>query len=939
MRTRNARGAVTVSSALAVLLTLSSVVWAEIDVLPGPARLNPQTLYLKQGTVNAERDTAPALAGMSFTGQSRRVIIQLDGPMNADRRARLEESGVILADYIPANAFIARFDEVDPEAFGQLDFVRWLAPFRDEWKLDPQLGRRSFKSERRIELAEQGWAQVVAVLFDGADLAAALPELEAADAEIVAQTRVGRQWMVDLVIPLANVDRLAAVESVQFIEDAPEGSPRNDTNEWILQSDVEGQTPIWDVGLHGEGQIGGLIDGTIKVSHCSFADTEPIGPTHRKVVAMRNAGADDGHGTHVAGTFVGDRETYGEPDQYDGMALAAKISFSNVTPIYGAPSTLHARLLDAHNDGARVHNNSWGDDSTTAYTTWCRQIDQFSYDYEDNLVVFAVTNTSTLKSPENAKNVLAVAATWDAPDENDHYSGGSGPTDDGRRKPEIYAPGYFTNSASLSGCGFVGNSGTSMAAPAISGAGLLVRQYFTDGYYPTGLPENAPLTPSGALIKATLINATVDMTDVPGYPGDQEGWGRLVLDNSLYFPGELDKLYVEDVQNIDGLSTGEEALHYFTAMDDSRPVRITLAFTEPPASVSASDPVINNLDLELVTPEGDLYRGNWFVDGESAPDGSADPLNNLERIILNTVSLGGYTVRIKGTTVNEGTQGYALVVNGGLVVDCNDNGSADDADINQGTSADCNANAIPDECDVSYGLSLDCQPNVVPDECDLAFGASADVNGDGVPDECCLPLAVPLPEPNGAIKNRYVSFSPGDGGVATAFRLTLTASADFGDSVGEQKWVGPPDPDSGIARLQCTAEFRDWSLDPAVIHVGDVDIVPAAQYALQRIASGCALDNEASYSPPRALATVPLWGDCVGENTGEYWTPPNDVVNITDVMAAVQLFLVRPTAPPLVWMDIDDDPPNTVLNFTDIFQIVLAYKGDPYPFSGPVACP
>ena len=133
MRTRDVRGGMVFLPTLAALLTLSGVVWAEINVSPGTARLNPQALYLKQGTVDTESDPAPALAAMSFTGQSRRVIIQLDGPMNADRRAQLENSGVILADYIPANAFIARLDQVDPEAFGQVVFVRWMAPFRDAW--------------------------------------------------------------------------------------------------------------------------------------------------------------------------------------------------------------------------------------------------------------------------------------------------------------------------------------------------------------------------------------------------------------------------------------------------------------------------------------------------------------------------------------------------------------------------------------------------------------------------------------------------------------------------------------------------------------------------------------------------------------------------------------------------------------------------------------
>ena len=57
--------------------------------------------------------------------------------------------------------------------------------------------------------------------------------------------------------------------------------------------------------------------------------------------------------------------------------------------------------------------------------------------------------------------------------------------------------------------------GTSMAAPGAAGAALLVRQYFVDGFYPTGA-ANAPdgFDPTAAMVKAMLINSgtPVDVT-------------------------------------------------------------------------------------------------------------------------------------------------------------------------------------------------------------------------------------------------------------------------------------------------------------------------------------------------------------------------------------------------------------------------------------------
>jgi len=531
-------------------------------------------------------------------------------------------------------------------------------------------------------------------------------ELERAGATMLATTLVGRQWMLDATVPLANALRLADIRAVQYVEEAPEGVPRNDTNEWILQSNETGQTPLWDAGLHGQGQIGGLIDGTIDESHCAFDDSVAVGPDHRKIVAMRDAGSISSHGTHTAGTMAGDKGTYGQPDQYDGIAFAARISFSDWDPVWSEPSTLYPRLVDAHNDGARVHSNSWGDDGTTAYTTRCRQIDQFSYEYEDSLVAFAVTNQATLKTPENAKNVLAVAASRDTPNQDSHCTGGTGPTTDGRRKPEVYAPGCSTLSAkSNTSCDVRTMTGTSMACPAVSGAGLLVRQYFTESYYPSEspLPGNV-FTPSGALIKAVLINSAVDMTGISGYPSDQEGWGRVLLDNALHLPGDTARLYVDDVRNADGLVTGQSAGYAIHVAGDSVPLRVTLVFTEPPAAVNASDPVINNLDLEVTAPGGVIYKGNVFGDGQSIPGGSFDDRNNVEQVLCQTPALGSYTITVRGAAVNEPTQGYALVITGDLALtrfDCDGDWGLDLADFQQisvclsgpggglGTGCDC----------------------------------------------------------------------------------------------------------------------------------------------------------------------------------------------------------------------------------------------------------
>jgi hypothetical protein len=409
-----------------------------------------------------------------------------------------------------------------------------------------------------------------------------------------------------------------------------------------------------------------------------FDDSFPPGdPGHRKIIGWRNVtGGGQYHGTHVAGTLAGDAPPFDSYTTNDGLAFAARISFANVNHVFTNPSTLYQRLLDAHNDGARIHNNSWGDDSTRNYTSWCRQFDDYSYTYEDGLATVASSYTAVVTTPENANNVLAVAACDDAPTQDSHWIGGTGPTLDGRRKPEVNAPGHDTLSASSPmTCGYGTNSGTSMACPVVSGAAILARQYFTSGFYPSGAARGADVRiPSGALLRALVVNASVDMTGMAGYPNNLEGWGRLTLDNGLFFSGDMTRLLVEDVWNADGLTTGESASVLFEVLTSQAPLRVTVAFTQPPATVNAADPVVNNLDLEVLGPNGQLFRGNYFVNSESAPDGVADARNNVERVVLNSPMPGLYSATIRATAVNAGAgvgrQGFALVVNGDFAEGC-----------------------------------------------------------------------------------------------------------------------------------------------------------------------------------------------------------------------------------------------------------------------------
>ena len=79
-----------------------------------------------------------------------------------------------------------------------------------------------------------------------------------------------------------------------------------------------------------------------------------------------------------------------------------------------------------------------------------------------------------------------------------------------------------------------------MACPAVTGCAALVRQYYEEGFYPTGSASPADaLVPTGALVKATLLNGTIDMR--PLGPADAE---RVGLDPAITKRGTVVELCV-----------------------------------------------------------------------------------------------------------------------------------------------------------------------------------------------------------------------------------------------------------------------------------------------------------------------------------------------------------------------------------------------------------
>lgn len=648
---------------------------------------------------------------------AKRFVIQLDGPITPGRRLALENAGLRLGDYLPANAYVVT---IDPRArmaeLDAIDFVQWGEAMRPEWKMDTRIGTRPYVSPERIEIATRGEVALWAHLYEGeggVDVQAAIGALEGV--RVLSTSEEAGHTIVAVTAPPDAARKIAAINAVSYVEEAPEATLRNSTSRTIVQSGAVGPTPFYDRGITGVGQVVGLIDSRMDLNHCSFKDTVAPGPTHRKVLAFNaSSGSAASHGTHTAGTLAGDN---GDLTDTRGVAYGAKMVF-NLTPSdVSTGTTFLSRLNQHHTQGARVHSNSWGADNRTDYNGWSWAIDRFSRDNEDSVVAFAVTNQSLLYTPENAKSCLAVGASQDNTSINNHCSGGQGPTADGRRKPETYAPGCSTSSSSSgTTCGLRSLTGTSMACPAVTGAAALFRQYFTDGFYPSGAAVlSDAFTPTGALVRAMVINASVDMTGISGYPSNREGWGRLVGDVSAHFAGDARGLIVHDIRNSspESLSTGGSHEWTFNVDGSSEQLRVTMTFTDVPATLGATFVPVNNIDLEVIAPDGStVYKGNNFntSTGVSVAGGSADAINSTEQVHVTNPPAGQWTVRVLGTAVNQETQGFGLVITG------------DVSEAGVACYGDVNGDGVVNFADLNIVLSQFGQSGV---------GLQGDVDGDG----------------------------------------------------------------------------------------------------------------------------------------------------------------------------------------------------------------
>jgi hypothetical protein len=580
------------------------------------------------------------------------------------------EYGLALTAYVPNLAYIERVDAATRRRLGNDPLVRAIAPYRPEYKLDALL-------TDQLTDGDLGDAPIVASLFDGGSIPLVIDALSAAgatDISSIDNRKLGGHARVSFSTDdPAVIDRATAIPDIRFLELAGRGKADDVAASAMIQSGDDSNAAVWDRGIHGEGQIIGQLEfETLDVAHCFFADA-PNTPAlaHRKVVALRRASIGP-HATFVAGSAVGDERGNSGAHANRGSAWAARLAASRVT---GNGEDILPELIGNAAAGAFIHTNSWHDDrhpagSPSPYNAIAVDTDTFCHLNEDHVVLGSSGNNGEEQGPPGtAKNALCVsAASADGASVGD---GNPGPTADGQRKPDIVAVGCGIKSAKGSACETDTRSpcATSYATPHAAGAAALVRQYFMEGWYPTGTKDPANgFTPSGALIRSVLVNSAVNMSGVTGYPNLTEGWGLIQIDRALTFSNNGRNLVPRDIRNQFGLQTGEEWIQQYTvtAGGSAQQLRVVLAYTDRPGTAGAAITLVNDLDLEVTDPNGVKYVGNDFDTsaGFSRPNSGAvgDSNNTIEVVMVAAPVAGVWEAKVRAASVPVGRQGFALTM-------------------------------------------------------------------------------------------------------------------------------------------------------------------------------------------------------------------------------------------------------------------------------------
>jgi subtilisin family serine protease len=684
-------------SGLALLLLLSGALTRVGTV--GPCASEPYAdaaiIRFANGT-SIDTRIAPLPKPRSGLGAGICWLVHLTGPVRSEWLAELRRIGADPVCYLAYQTLVCRlWRDVSASDIRELEFVDWLGPYPALAKLAPELLSVLPSPPSSSFIAHRSSLLVLSV-WPGEDPNSVAAAIANAGGDVINVINRSVKFRLHAV----RVAELAALNAVAWIQECSPARKFNSDVQWVTQigwrperpDSVTGH-PIWAHGIKGQNMVVGLFDTGIVMEHDMFVDpdvplTAPgLYPEHRKIVAYKlYQGAKFGdageyHGTAVATTLCGNDSIVGNASRLDGVAPDCRLYFVDEGDglgfdVFDDDFTAlldSVRLSNGVNPPVRQVSGSFGNtESLSYYRLEESSVDEVCWKDKQFLVIWAAANERgpdyNIGHPAAAKSVLTVGACGNGTDSDSvWFKSSRGPCRDGRVKPDLLAPGVTVNTADGRTLhSYVTVSGTSISAPAASGALMLLRQYFAEGWYPTGTPDSTHRITqlSSALMRAMAIAATDSNVGHEYMPNNAAGWGRLNVSTIMHFADDSNGLAFLDETT--GVATGQNITFQFE-LSGRAPIHVVLAWTDTAAAPGAAIAIVNDLDLELTSPDGNHYRGNQFYNGWSWVNPSGWDGRNVEEVCLVPHPLTGtWTARVIGRSVYTALQPFAVAVRGGI---------------------------------------------------------------------------------------------------------------------------------------------------------------------------------------------------------------------------------------------------------------------------------